>query len=101
NYGGGAVPPPGGVTSHPMLDAASPPRPRAGSPLIGAADAAMAPPADYWGTPRGARAGIGAVQGPEPRAPGGLKGREAARAGLAGAAGRARRDTRWYRPTRD
>ncbi|HVY47390.1 MAG TPA: hypothetical protein VHB21_15990, partial [Minicystis sp.] len=57
----GAVPPgPGFVSSDPKLDMQSPPAPGAGSPLVGAADPAYAPVADFEGAARGGSPDIGA-----------------------------------------
>lgn len=64
NYAGSAVAGAGYVTTDLMLDGMSPPAPLAGSPLVGAADAAPSPSADFWGATRDASPDIGAVEAP-------------------------------------
>jgi hypothetical protein len=63
NYAGTAVDGAGYVKADPMLDTATPPEPKQGSPARGAADKAKAPPKDYWAATRGTPTDIGAVQG--------------------------------------
>ena len=63
NYAGTAVDGTGYVKIDPMLDTDVPPAPKVGSPARGAADVGKASAKDFWGTPRGASADIGAVEG--------------------------------------
>lgn len=63
NYAGTAVDGANYVKTDPLLDTATPPEPKQGSPARGAADKAKAPPKDYWGATRGSTTDIGAVQG--------------------------------------
>jgi hypothetical protein len=64
NYSGVAAPGVGYVTTDPLVTNESPPRPKTGSPLIGAGDAAVVSANDYYGVSRNGRADIGAVEGP-------------------------------------
>jgi hypothetical protein len=62
NYSGLAVPGPAYVTAPPRLDSGTPPAPLGGSPLIGAADPALAPATDFSGVPRDASPDIGCAE---------------------------------------
>jgi hypothetical protein len=61
NYNGQAIPG-SDLTSDPKLSTATPPRPGAGSSLLGAADPASATPFDFFGKARAASPTIGAVE---------------------------------------
>lgn len=63
NYAGTAVDGAGYVKADPLLDTASPPELKQGSPARGAADVAKAPLKDYWAVARGSGADIGAIEG--------------------------------------
>ncbi len=63
NYAGTAVDGANYVKADPLLDTATPPEPKQGSPARGAADKAKAPLKDYWAATRGTPTDIGAVQG--------------------------------------
>lgn len=63
NYAGTAVDGAGYVKTDPLLDTATPPELKQGSPARGAADVAKAPLKDYWAVTRGSSADIGAIEG--------------------------------------